>query len=92
MKIYDGSQWVTQTKNMTIDNIIEKTLDKCDDVEERFKLNVSFFISNLWNEYSLSLRGQKLDKDSKRNRKDIIEKIECCILDNQSTKSKNLIT
>jgi hypothetical protein len=85
MKIYDGKNWVTQMKNVTIENLIEKALDKCDDVEDKFKQKASLFISTLWDEYSLALRGNKVTKEAKRNKKDIIEKIECCILDNQSS-------
>jgi hypothetical protein len=84
VQVFDGSQWVTKVKSAVLEDLIEKALDKCDDVEDKFKLVSSSFISSLWDDYSRSLRGEKIDKDSKRQKKDIFQKIECCILDNQN--------
>jgi hypothetical protein len=83
VKVFDGTKWITQIKSVLIEDLIEKILDKCDDVEDKFKENASCFISNLWDEYSSTLRGEKLDKESQKHKKQIIERIECCILDNQ---------
>jgi hypothetical protein len=85
-QIYNGSKWITQPKKRTIEDLIEKALDKCDDVEEDFKKEVSQFLSNLWDGYSSSLRDKNTDKESKHIKKEIIEDIDCLILDNQSKK------
>lgn len=78
VKVFDGTKWETKEKNVTIDELKNKIIEKLEnDYEEFFNQESSQFIQNLWNQ----LRDGQINKNDQR---ELRNSIEYAILDNHT--------
>lgn len=83
VKVFNGSTWETKEKNVTIEELKNKIIDRLEmDYEEYFKKEASQFLQNLWGK----LRDGESDKI---DQKELRNSIEYAILDNHTQVKKN---
>ena len=85
VKVFNGVTWETKEKNVTIEELKNKILDRLEmNYEEYFKKEASQFLQNLWEKLK--------DGDSdKYDQKELRNSIEYAILDNHTFVKKNAI-
>ena len=84
VKVFDGKKWETKEKNVTIDELKNKIIEKLEtDYEAMFNQKSSQFIQNLWNQ----LRDGETNKT---DQKELRNSIEYAILDNHTVVKDSL--